>query len=255
MAGRRRVSLAARTAGVALIIAATTGKLPHLVVTQAAISAFLTMVVAPLWLLDRTGRSTPAQPTWKIPAFPAITLMAVGTIRVQLPRRSACSARAASRRRVALAALLAGAIAFWSVIVPPARVKGLSACGYVVIGGLPISMPAMFLILSSRDLYAGFHAAMPPAIGAINDQLYAGFVLFAAVKIAIWVVGSCVFFAAAAAESAAADDDDGGRPAPVEPRLPGWVMEMAIDSPTTEEPMPAPPVPMAESEKVTAGAR
>ena len=116
---------------------------------------------------------------------------------------------------------------------------GLSACGYVIIGGLPISMPAMFLILSSRDLYAGFHAASPPAIGAINDQLYAGFILFAAVKIAMWAVGSCVFFAAAG-ESAAGDDDDGGRPVPVEPSLPGWVMQLAADAPTVEEPAPAP---------------
>lgn len=251
MCWRRRVSLAARIGGLAVIVAATTGMLPHLVVTQAVISAFLTMVVAPLWLLERTGKGPHKKPAWKISPFPAITLIAVGTIAVQLPPAVSLLSEGGLPTAVALAALLAGAVAFWSVVVPPARVKGLSACGYVIIGGLPISMPAMFLILSSRDLYAGFHAATPPAIGAINDQLYAGFILFAAVKISIWVVGSCAFFAAAA-ESAAEDDDDGGRPVPVDPRLPGWVMEMAIDSPTAEEPTPAP---MGKSEKVTAGAR
>jgi len=84
------------------------------------------------------------------------------------------------------------------------------------------------------------------------DQLYAGFILFAAVKIAIWVVGSCVFFAAANAESAAADDDDGGRPVPVEPKLPGWVRELTADSPTAEEPAVTA---VAKAERETVGAR
>jgi cytochrome c oxidase assembly factor CtaG len=153
---------------------------------------------------------------------------------------------------VILAALLAGSLAFWSVVVPPARIKGLAACGYVIIGGVPISLPAMFLILSPRDIYSTFHAASPPAIGALNDQLYAGFILFAAVKIAIWVVGSCVFFAAANADNAAAEDDDGGRPVPVEPRLPGWVRELTADSPTAEEPAVTA---VAKAERETVGAR
>jgi hypothetical protein len=119
----------------------------------------------------------------------------------------------------------------------------------VVIGGLPISMPAMFMILSSRDLYAGFHAAAPPLIGAMNDQLYAGLILFAAVNITIWTVASIVFFAAAR-ESAAPDDDDGGLPVPAGPMVPGWVLGLATDAPTADE-----PVPVALVEKETAGAR
>jgi hypothetical protein len=250
---RRPVALAARIAGVAVILAATTGKLPHLVVVHAAVTALLSMVVAPLWLLDRTGKEPRPGPRWGIPAFPAVTLMALGTNAVQLPAAASLLSDGGLPTALVLAALLAGSLAFWSVVVPPARVKGLAACGYVIIGGVPISLPSMFLILSPRDIYAAFHAASPPAIGALNDQLYAGFILFVAVKLSIWAVGSCVFFAAAAAESAASDDDDdGGRPVPVEPKLPGWVRQLSADSPTADEPAVAA---VAEREKETAGAR
>jgi cytochrome c oxidase assembly factor CtaG len=249
---RRPVSAAARVAAVAVILAAASGRLPHLVVVHAAITAFLSMVAAPLWLLDRTGRDADRRPRRGIPAFPAVTLMALGTNAVQLPAAARLLSDGGLLTALVLAVLLAGSLAFWSVVVPPARIKGLAACGYVVIGGVPISLPSMFLILSPRDIYSAFHAASPPAIGALNDQLYAGFILFAAVKISIWVVGSCVFFAAAAESAAADDGDDGGRPVPVEPRLPDWVMELSADSPTVDEPAVAA---VGERETETAGAR
>jgi hypothetical protein len=247
MSRRRGLALAARVAGPAVILAAASGKLPHLVATQAAISTLLTLVVAPLWLLDRSERAAAESP-FTISPFLAIFLMAAGTISVQLPAVVAVLSDGGLITALALSALLLGAIAFWSVLIAPARVSGIAACGYVVIGGLPISMPAMFMILSSRDLYAGFHAAAPPLIGAMDDQLYAGFLLFASVKIAIWAVASIVFFAAAR-ESAAPDDDDGGLPVPAGPTVPGWVLGLASGAPTADE-----PVPVALVEKETAGA-
>jgi cytochrome c oxidase assembly factor CtaG len=258
MSRRRALALAARVAGAAIILAATTGKLPHLVVTQAAISTLLTLVVAPLWLLDRSEPAhegkTKVSPLTVSP-FLAVFLMAAGTVGIQLPPVVAAVSDGGLITALALIALLLGAIAFWSVLIAPARVSGIAACGYIVIGGLPISMPAMLLILSPRDLYAGFHAATPPVIGAMNDQLFSGFILFAAVKITIWTVASIAFFAAAR-ESAAPDDDDGGLTipkvpvVPARPALPQWVMGLASDAPTSDEPVPARLV-----EKETAGAR
>jgi cytochrome c oxidase assembly factor CtaG len=248
MSQRRGLALAARFAGPAVILAAASGKLPHLVVIQAAISTLLTLVVAPLWLLDRSERAAAAS-HFTISPFLAVFLMAAGTISVQLPPVVAVLSEGGLITALALSALLLGAIAFWSVLIAPARVSGIAACGYVVIGGLPISMPAIFLIMSPRDLYAGFHAAAPPLIGAMNDQLYAGLILFAAVKITIWTVASIVFFAAAR-ESAAPDDDDGGLPVEAGPAVPRWVLGLAADAPTADE-----PVPVALVDKETAGAR
>jgi cytochrome c oxidase assembly factor CtaG len=241
MSRRHALARGARVAGLVVILAAASGKLPHLVVTQAAISTLLTLVVAPLWLLDRSerahGEGRRAMPAFTVSPFLAVFLMAAGTISVQLPPVVTVLSEGGPITAVALSLLLLGAIAFWSVLIAPARVSGIAACGYVVIGGLPISMPAMFMIFSPRDLYAGFHAATPPSIGAMNDQLYAGFILFAAVKITIWTVASIVFFAAAR-ESAAPDDDDGGLPVPAGPTVPGWVLGLAADAPTAEEPVP-----------------
>jgi len=259
MSWRRGLALSVRAAGVAVIVAATSGKLPHLVVTQAAISVVLTMMVAPLWLLDRAeppgAGSGSYSSKFTVSPFLAVFLMAAGTIGVQLPPVVAVLTEGGLPTALALTALLLGAIAFWSVLVAPARVSGIAACGYVVIGGLPISMPAMFMILSPRDLYADLHAGSPPLIGAMNDQLYAGFILFAAMKITIWTVASIVFFAAAA-ESASPEDDDGGLlvPAgptvPARPEVPSWVLGLATDAPTADEPLP---VPVGERETAGAG--
>jgi hypothetical protein len=256
MSRRRGVALAARVAGSAVILAAASGRLPHLVVTQAAVSALLTLVVAPLWLLDRSEPAAAPKHAGISPLtvspFLAVFLMAAGTISVQLPPVVAVLSEGGLITALALSLLLLGAIAFWSVLIAPARVTGIAACGYVVIGGLPISMPAMFLILSPRDIYTGLHAAAPPIIGPMNDQLFAGFILFAAVKIAIWTVATIVFFAAAR-ESAGPDDDDGGLVVPAGPTIPAlpavpdWVLGLATDAPTADEPVAAPPV---EKERV-----
>ncbi len=239
MTSRRRLSVAAKILAAVVIIAAASGRLPHLVLTQAVISTLLALVVAPLWLLGRP-ESGPGSRAWiRVPPFLAVGTIAAGTIAIQLPPVVGLISDGGVPAVLALGALLGGALCFWSVVVAPARVSGLAASGYVVIGGVPISIPAMILILSPRDIYATFHAAAPPSIGALNDQVFAGFVLFAGVKIAIWTIASIAFFAAAR-ESAGPDDDDGSPQVPAPPTVPGWVLELATEAPTADEPAPSP---------------
>lgn len=238
MTARRRLALGAKVVAALVVIAAASGKLPHLVLTQAVISTLLALVVAPLWLLGRP-ESGPGSRAWtRVPPFLAVGTIAAGTIAIQLPPVVSVISEGGVPAVLALSALLAGALCFWSVVVAPARVSGIAACGYVVIGGVPISVPAMILILSPRDIYATVHATAPPSIGAMNDQVFAGFVLFAGVKIAIWTIASIAFFAAAR-EPSAPDDDDGGLPVPVPPGVPGWVLELRLESPTADEPVPS----------------
>ena len=237
---RRAVAAAAWLAAVGLILAVASGRLPHLLTTQAVASAALTMGLAPLCLLavPRASRLRRlARP------FPSIVLLSLGTIAVQLPGVVSVVADGGLLSLTAMTVLLLGALAFWAVVVPPARLSGLAAAGYVIVGGAFISMPALLLVMSPRDLYRGFHAANPTGFDPHVDQLLSGFVLFGAVKLVIFAAFSVIFFAAARREpTAAGDDGDGGSRVPREPGpLPGWVRDIVEGRPlpTAEEPEPA----------------
>lgn len=219
-----------------VILAAVSGKLPHLVLTQAIVISLLTMVAAPLSLLDRAS-GTPRR-RWSIPAFPAVALMSVGTVASQLPPVVGVIGEGGPVTALALGALLLMALGFWSVVMPPARLTGLYAAGYVVAGSLPISMPAMFLIMLPRDIYTAFHAAAASPLAPMDDQTFAGFVLFVFVKITLFVAFSCLFLSAIAERVEDDRDGDGDRERSQPPSLPGWVRQLFGDQPTVEEPAP-----------------
>ena len=236
---RRRAAIGARVAAAAIIVVASSGKLPHLVVTQAVISALLSMIIAPVWLLD------PGDGRWvrrirRITPFVGVLLISVGTIALQAPAVVGYISDGGPVTAVALTAMLAGSIGFWTMVMPPdPPIRGVAAAGYVLIGGMPISLPAMMLILMPRDIYAAFHAAASSPIDGHTDQLLAGFLLFAAVKLAIFGVATILFVQASreVPEDEEDGDDEGTRePLPV---VPGWLNELGREPlPTEPDPMP-----------------
>lgn len=231
---RRGLGWTGRLLAAMLITAEASGRLPHLVLTQAVVSSLLTMVAAPLSLLDRT--TGVSRRRWSVPAFPAVALMSVGTLASQAPPVVAAIGEGGLLTVAALAMLLVMAIGFWSVVIPPARLKGLHAVGYMLLGSLPISMPAMFLIMLPRDIYTAFHAAAPGPLSALDDQTFAGFVLFAFVKVTLFVAFSFLFLSALAEPAEGEDGDEGGRAGKEPPNLPGWVRALLAGEPTVDEP-------------------
>ena len=231
---RRGLGWTGRLLGAMLITAAASGRLPHLVLTQAVVSSLLTMVAAPLSLLDRT--TGVSRRRWSVPAFPAVALMSVGTLASQAPPVVAAIGEGGLLTVAALGVLMLMAIGFWSVVIPPARLKGLHAVGYMLLGSLPISMPAMFLIMLPRDIYTAFHAAAPGPLSAMDDQTFAGFVLFAFVKVTLFVAFSFLFLSALAQPVDGDDGDDGDRAGKEPPNLPGWVRALLSGEPTVDEP-------------------
>ncbi len=236
---RRRVAIAARVAAAAIIVVASSGKLPHLVVTQAVISALLSMVIPPLWLLD------PGDGRWvrrirRITPFVGVLLISVGTIALQAPAVVGYISYGGPVTAVALVAMLVGSIAFWTMMMPPdPPIRGVAAAGYVLIGGVPISLPAMMLILMPRDIYAAFHTAASSPIDGHTDQLLAGFLLFAAVKLAIFGVATILFVQASREVPEGEEDgDDNGARQPL-PVVPGWLNELSR-GPLPSEPGPMP---------------
>ena len=234
---RRGLGWAGRVLGATVIVAAASGRLPHLVLTQAVVSSLLTMVVAPLSLLDRnTGES---RRRWSMPAFPAVVLMSVGTVGSQAPPVVAAIGEGGPLTVVALSVLVLMAMGFWSVVMPPSRLQGLHAVGYVLLGSMPISMPAMFLIMLPRDIYTAFHTAAPGPLSAMDDQTFAGFVLFAFVKITLFVAFTVLFVSALAQRTGGEDGGDDGGSDRQPPGLPGWVRALLQGEPTVEEPVVA----------------
>ncbi|MGI8607601.1 MAG: hypothetical protein ACR2MY_00015 [Candidatus Dormibacteria bacterium] len=231
---RQSLAWAGRILAATVILAAASGRLPHLVVTQAVVSSLLTMVAAPLSLLDR--RSGEGRRRWSIPAFPAVALMSIGTLASQAPPVVATIGEGGPVTVLALSALVLMAVGFWSVIIPPARLRGLHAVGYLLLGSLPISMPAMFLIMLPRDIYTAFHAAASSPLTAMDDQTFAGFVLFAFVKVTLFVAFTFLFLAAVSQRVEGEDGDDGRGPGNEPPTIPGWVRALLQGEPTVEEP-------------------
>lgn len=220
-----------------MIALAASGALPHLVLTQALLCSVLTMLVAPLCLLDRAQGASRRR--WSIPAFPAVTLMSVGMIGAQLPPVVAVIGQGGPLTALAMAALLVLALGFWSVVMPPARIRGLVAAGYVVMGSLPISMPAMFILMLPRDIYTAFHSAGTAPLAPMDDQIYSGFVLFAFVKITLFVAFSVLFLKAFADRVEDGGTEHGDERGQEPPSLPGWVRGLLRGEPTVDEPAPA----------------
>jgi hypothetical protein len=226
------VARAARVAAVGIIAVAAVGALPRLLLTQALLSATLTMVLAPLCLLD-VG---PASRWRRLGPFPACILISAGTVAVQLPWSVGVLGHGGVVAALALVALLFGAIAFWSLVIPPGRLSGLAAAGYVIVGGSLISMPALLLIMAPRDLYPAYHATGSHLLDGHTDQMLSGFVLFGAVKVVIFIAFSAIFFAASREVAADSDDDGGSRHRRVPPGLPSWALDLGPGSPSVEEP-------------------
>ena len=248
---RRVLALGGRLLAGALIVAAVSGHLPHLVLTQAILTSVLAMIAAPLAMLDRNPAGSRRR--WSVPAFPALVAMCVGSLFLEAPPVVAVIGDGGLLTALALAVLLLVALAFWSVVLPPARLRGLPGAAYVIAGSLPISMPAMFLLTVPRDIYGSFHAAAQSPMPGILDQIYAGFVLFAVVKISMFVAFTFLFISAASEQADDGPDDDAGdRETHRPPTVPGWVKALLANEPTVDE--PAISEPAADREPVATGA-
>jgi hypothetical protein len=90
----------------------------------------------------------------------------------------------------------------------------------------------------------------------MDDQTFSGFVLFAVVKITLFVAFSFIFLSAFAESAEGDGGDDGGRERRQPPALPGWVLGLLRGGPTVEEPAaePAAAEPTAAQRREPVGA-
>ncbi len=122
-----------------------------------------------------------------------------------------------------LSFFLAGA-SFWWVIVEPLQgsarsLDPVSKIGYLVVAGVPPTVPGILLALSTSPLYVSFPA--------VDDQQYAGLLLFGTAKLVLLLSMGVLFarlFQSAGGEGA----DWGGDETPVPPGpngIPAWLFQ------------------------------
>ncbi|MHB8507131.1 MAG: cytochrome c oxidase assembly protein [Candidatus Dormibacteria bacterium] len=236
---RRPVAISARVVAVVCVALAATGLLPRLALVQAALTGLLTMALPPLCLLN-VREGCRADRLLRRVSHPVLSvfLLAAAAIAAQAPPVVLALSAGGPLTVLALGAVFIVALGFWSVLISPApRLKGVYGAAYIIAGGMPISMPSMLIMALPHDLYAGLHAVAPPGFDPMLDQQVSGFILFIAIKVAIFSVASAVFFAAArASEAGGGRRDDDREPVPQPPGLPGWVGRMVAGGPTADEP-------------------
>ncbi len=170
----------------------------------------------------------------------------------QVPGPVAAMTQDPAVHQLAHISLLVSAVCLWYPVVRPLRVPGalsrVGRVGYLLLAGVPPTIPGMILVLARRPLYAGYPGAA--GLSALEDQQLAGLVLFGTAKLAL-VAGTLIaVWQLLSPEAEPPDDRDGGGHPRVEPPVaPAWLSRL-------DEPLPAePPARARVAAGTTPGAR
>lgn len=119
--------------------------------------------------------------------------------------------------------LLAG-VCFWWVIVEPLRRAArlpdpVSKIGYLVVAGVPPTVPGILLALSSSPLY--------PYLATVDDQQAAGLLLFGAAKLVLLLSMGILFVRLFRSDGEEGDWGSEGTHVPPGPNgIPAWVLSL-----------------------------
>lgn len=182
-------------------------------------------------MLDRRPRRLA-----RVLAHPLIGLVAFnGTLLLwQAPGMVAAMMEHAAVHQLAHLSLLGSAVCLWYPVVRPLGAPGsitrIARIGYLLLAGVPPTVPGMILVLARRPLYAIYPE--------LEDQQLAGIVLFGTAKLAL-VAGTLVAIWQLLTPEAEPPDDRGdGGTGPTEPPVaPAWLAR--LDDVLPAEPAPA----------------
>jgi putative membrane protein len=136
--------------------------------------------------------------------------------------------------------LLASAVCLWYPVVRPlggpGSISRIGRVGYLLLAGVPPTIPGMLLVLARRPLYAVY--AGGGGLSALEDQQLAGLLLFGTAKLAL-VAGTLVaIWQLLTPDGEPPDDRDDRHLTPIAPPVaPAWLAR--LDDPLPAEP-PAP---------------
>jgi putative membrane protein len=134
---------------------------------------------------------------------------------------------------------LAGAVTFWWPLIRSVRLSGMAKIGYLLLAGVPPTIPGLVMALSRHLFYTGY-AAGRPGLSPLEDQQAAGLLLFGTAK---FILVGCMFVIlwrmfAAAEQDHPPDEPPEDRPLPPSPpSMPAWLDRLSDRLP--QEPAPS----------------
>jgi cytochrome c oxidase assembly factor CtaG len=191
------LATAAVSLGAALLLPAATRNLGKPMTMQTAQHVVLLLVVPALLLLAmRAARWRSPRGGWRRPlrvvTHPVTTLLHFNSAVVvwHLPVVYEQAMRLPSLHALMLAGLLLAGLCFWWPVVDPlhaaAPLEPIAKLGYLVIAGVPPTVPGVLLALARAPLY--------PSFPALDDQQYSGLLLFGTAKFVLLTSMAVVFF-------------------------------------------------------------
>jgi cytochrome c oxidase assembly factor CtaG len=142
----------------------------------------------------------------------------------QLPAVMDLASRSLLFREAAQAAFIAGALLFWWPIVRPAGLTAIAKIGYLMVAGVPPTIPGITLALSHHLFYQAYHS--------LDDQQLAGLLLFGTAKFALVFGTFVILWRMLTPEPEPPDWTDGPADAgDVPPQAPAWLRRLDEELP------------------------
>jgi len=216
MAGRHRAALAAGSLlSLAAILPPITELANQRLSLHMAYEMLLLTLAVPL-LAYGAGPLLPSRLSITIRALVGIVALNVALFAWQLPRVLDATIHQAWLREAAPVLFIVGAFIFWQPIVRRDGLSPIAKIGYLMVSGVPPTIPGITLAFSHHLLYTAFRS--------IEDQQIAGLVLFGTAKLAL-VGGTFVILWRLLTPDAEPPDRDDWQP-PVDdtpPTAPAWL--------------------------------
>lgn len=226
----------------------------HLMAMHTLAHMLLIVGAAPLLAYGLAGMiDRPPRRVVRLLGHPLLGLAAFNGVLLfwQVPGPVAATTQSPAVHQLAHLSLLVSAICLWYPVVRPLGGPGsmsrIGRIGYLLLAGVPPTIPGMILVLARRPLYAVYPGAF--GLSALEDQQLAGLVLFGTAKLAL-VAGTLVaVWQLLTPEAEPPNHGDGGGRLRVEPPVaPTWLSRL-------DEPLPAEPPGRARVGVSTRGAR
>ena len=153
----------------------------------------------------------------------------------QLPAVLDLTAKHLILGEAAQAAFMAGAFLFWSPIVRPGGLTPIAKIGYLMVAGVPPTIPGITLALSHHLFYQAYRS--------IEDQQIAGLLLFGTAKFALVAGTFVILWRMLAPQPEPPDWEDRELELPdLPPSAPAWLRRLDDELPA-EAARPRTPVP------------
>jgi len=234
MAGRHRAALAAGSLlSIAALLPPAIGFADRRLSLHMLLEMLVLAVVIPL--LAYGAHPLMPGPLKRLHPIAGIIALNIVLCGSQLPAVLDLTTRHVMLGEAAQAAFMAGAFLFWWPIVRPDGLTPIAKIGYLMVAGVPPTIPGITLAFSHHLFYQAFRS--------IEDQQIAGLLLFGTAKFALVAGTFVILWRMLAPQSEPPDRDDRDIAVPdLPPNAPAWLGRLDDELPA-EAARPHLPVP------------